>query len=202
MFKSTSIFFAAFLMLFACIAVTLAVYFIYRLLYNKHLDKVLKAQTTKKWPSLLSVVLCAIVIEVVLCFGVVFLINSHLSKTINGYGEDGQLYITQDSDYNYLVSCKEDMEVKSYANDLADVTSYKSSKQIFAEISIKDASRIDYFIVYEGDEVTETKYKNEEEEHFDKVPLFINKYSDDEDIRVTMVLENSGDEVLLAQLNG
>ena len=175
-----------------CIALVLAVYFIYRALYNKHVNKALnEGVKIKRWLPPFAVVLITVAILVVggIC-GTVLVTRMYIADYKTA-GSGGITY-TINEDGVFEVTSVDPMIVENKTNDLIEVMVYKTDSQIFADMKILAPEKIEKFIVHTGAEDEEIFYKNPDDEYMEHMPLFFSDSARSSKIVIDAILEGDG----------
>ena len=172
-----------------CIALILAVYFIYRSLYNKHVNKALAegAKITKWLPPFAVVLITVAILVIGGITGIVLLTRMYIAdyKTV---GSGGITY-TINGDGVFEVSSVDPMIVENKTNDLIEVMVYKTDSQIFTDMKILEPEKIEKFIIHTGADDEEVFYKNPDDEYMEHMPLFFNGDSRSSKIVIDVIME-------------
>lgn len=154
--------------------ITLAVYFIYKALYNRHANRALEndgSKKSKKWVAPFVVVIITVLVQVLSLFAIG--ISAYLFQTnTKSSASSGITYYINEND-EYVVNCDEGMTVKSLNCPGADLMVYRSGRDIFVDVTIIDADKIQKFEIKSGNTSEEVLYKNAENEYSKHVPLYI-----------------------------
>ena len=187
-----------FLALPVTLALTLIVNFIYKFFYNKHLNKAIKSeQKLSKWISPLAVVVITIVCCVLVIFGLsasFYLLSadynsgsSTRSQAVLEIKEKNGEYEVK-SNTGYLLQKEFDLEGLT-------ITSYNNENELFAVFNISDPETVEYFKVYEGDEVTKVEYKDEDDKFMNPFPMYLDIQEEGEPIRIEVYSETGSEPI-------
>ena len=158
------------------LAFTLIVYFIYKFFYNKHLNKAIQSETKlRKWLSPFVVVLITIGCCVVCVLGMTYMVYMFKYNVNSGSSTMNQamLQINEKNGEYEVKSNTGFLMQKQFDLDGVSITSYNNENELFAVFDIKDSEKVDYFIVYEGDESKKVEYKDLDDKFLNPFEMYI-----------------------------
>ncbi|MCR5618373.1 MAG: hypothetical protein K6F83_08795 [Clostridiales bacterium] len=173
-----------------CLALTLAVYFIYRFFYNKHLTKAVTSEVKlRKWLPPFAVILISLFIFISASAAVAFLLYGYKFNTSTGSMSynDSVLQITEKDGKYYVTS--NDGILKESQSQFGDtvVNTYMNRSEVFITVDIKDEKDVAYFVVNEDGHEMKIEYKKKDDLTFlNPVPIYITLQDESESIEMTL----------------
>lgn len=173
-----------------CLALTLAVYFIYRFFYNKHLTKAVTSEVKlRKWLPPFAVILISLFIFISASAAVAFLLYGYKFNTSTGSMSynDSVLQITEKDGKFYVTS--NDGILKESQSQFGDtvVNTYMNRSEVFITVDIKDEKDVAYFVVNEDGHEMKIEYKKKDDLTFlNPVPIYITLQDESESIEMTL----------------
>jgi len=173
-----------------CLALTLAVYFIYKFFYNKHLTKAVTSEVKlRKWLPPFAVILISLFIFISASAAVAFLLYGYKFNTSTGSMSynDSVLQITEKDGKYYVTS--NDGILKESQSQFGDtvVNTYMNRSEVFITVDIKDEKDVAYFVVNEDGHEMKIEYKKKDDLTFlNPVPIYITLQDESESIEMTL----------------
>ncbi len=173
-----------------CLALTLAVYFIYRFFYNKHLTKAVTSEVKlRKWLPPFAFILISLFIFISASATVAFFLYGYKFNTSTGSMSynDSVLQITEKDGKYYVTS--NDGILKESQSQFGDtvVNTYMNRSEVFITVDIKDEKDVAYFVVNEDGHEMKIEYKKKDDLTFlNPVPIYITLQDESESIEMTL----------------
>ncbi len=180
------------------LAFTLIVYFIYKFFYNKHLNKAIQSETKlRKWLSPFVVVLITIGCCVVCVLGMTYMVYMFKYNVNSGSSTMNQamLQINEKNGEYEVKSNTGFLMQKQFDLDGVSITSYNNENELFAVFDIKDSEKVDYFIVYEGEESKKVEYKDLDDKFLNPFEMYIDIQYENEPIKIEVYSEDVAEPI-------